>query len=252
MPTLKAPDRIGVVISLDTFANILFPSPQLGFLSADQQVTRGDGQGRTLAEELSKIKSFLSVSTSALLQAIAGGLLLAHNCSFRELIEPKARFYQANRDCMLESLAGQVRWSRPGGGIFLTVDLPLAFNREQLHLCAEHYGVICCPSQEEIRTGSARFAAFVRAQIRLHRRTQAIAGCSLPGRKNQDRARSSASLAGRWRDRCIEKWGKKKPPDFAARLVSLCQRESGGLLRVPQEDPRHLDHSSLFARLISG
>ncbi|HEY1349472.1 MAG TPA: PLP-dependent aminotransferase family protein [Ktedonobacteraceae bacterium] len=196
LPTLKALDRAGVVIYLGTFAKILFPSLRMGFLVADQQVTGRDGQERTLAEELSKVKSFLSVSTSAVLQAIAGGLLLTHNCSFQEIIGPKVRFYQANRDCMLASLAGQfaddpllagqVRWSRPGGGIFLTVDLPFAFGKEQLHLCAEQYGVICCPmqffspldrgenqvrlsfssvSQEEIKTGIARFAAFVRAQV---------------------------------------------------------------------------------------
>lgn len=139
---------------------------------------------------------FTSVCTSGLPQAIVGGLLLEHNCSFRAAIEPKVRFYRANRDTMLESLAeqfaddpllaGRVRWNRPGGGFFLTVELPFDFGKEQLQQCAEHYGVICCPmqffsllgrcknqvrlsfsyvSEQEITTGIARFGAFVRTQV---------------------------------------------------------------------------------------
>jgi (S)-3,5-dihydroxyphenylglycine transaminase len=112
------------------------------------------------------------------------------------MIEPKVRFYRANRNAMLESLdeqfagepllAGRVRWNRPGGGFFLTVELPFDFGKEQMQQCAEHYGVICCPmqffsllgrcknqvrlsfsyvSEEEIKTGIARFGAFVRAEV---------------------------------------------------------------------------------------
>lgn len=196
MPTLKALDRAGVVIYLGTFAKILFPGLRLGFLVADQEVTGTDGQTCSLAVELSKVKSFTSVCTSGLPQAIAGGILLENNCSFQAAIEPKVRFYRANRNAMLESLdeqfagdpllAERVRWNRPGGGFFLTVELPFEFGKEQVHQCAKQYGVICCPmqffsllgrcknqvrlsfssvSEEEIRTGIAHFGAFVRAEV---------------------------------------------------------------------------------------
>jgi (S)-3,5-dihydroxyphenylglycine transaminase len=196
LPTLKALDRAGVVVYLGTFAKILFPGLRLGFLVADQEVTGTDGHICTLAAELSKVKSFTSVCTSGLPQAIAGGILLEQNCSFQAAIEPKVRFYRTNRDAMLESLdeqftvdpllAGRVRWNRPGGGFFLTVELPFDFGKEQMQQCAEQYGVICCPmqffsllgrcknqvrlsfsyvSEEEIKTGIARFAAFVRAEV---------------------------------------------------------------------------------------
>jgi (S)-3,5-dihydroxyphenylglycine transaminase len=196
LPTLKSLDRAGVVIYLGTFAKTLFPGLRLGFLVADQEVTGTDGHTCSLATELSKVKSFTSVCTSALPQAIAGSILLEHNCSLQAMIEPKVRFYRANRNAMLESLdeqfagepllAGRVRWNRPGGGFFLTVELPFDFGKEQMQQCAEHYGVICCPmqffsllgrcknqvrlsfsyvSEEEIKTGIARFGAFVRAEV---------------------------------------------------------------------------------------
>lgn len=196
MPTLKALDQAGVVIYLGTFAKILFPGLRLGFTIADQEILGTKGRVHTLATELSKIKSFTTVCTSALPQAIAAGFLLEHNCSLREVIEPKVSFYRANRNIMLESLAkqfesdpllaGQVRWNRPGGGFFLTVELPFAFGKEQMQLCAEQYGVICCPmqffsllgrcknqvrlsfsyvSENEIKEGIARFGAFVREQV---------------------------------------------------------------------------------------
>lgn len=196
LPTLKELDRAGVVIYLGTFAKLLYPGLRLGFLVADQEIVGADGRVCSLAHELSKVKSFTTVSTSALSQAIAGGVLLEHGCSLRELIQPKVRFYRTNRDIMLESLAtqferdpllaAQVRWNRPQGGFFLTVELPFAFGKEQMQLCAEQYGVICCPMQffsllgrcdnqvrlsfsyvsgDEIKAGVARFGAFVRDQV---------------------------------------------------------------------------------------
>ncbi|MEO7019896.1 MAG: PLP-dependent aminotransferase family protein [Ktedonobacteraceae bacterium] len=156
MPTLKALDREGVVVYLGTFSKILFPSIRLGFLIADQHIITADATStHCLAEELSKVKSFTTVTTSALLQAIAAGILLEAECSLRARVQKKVDFYRANRDTMLQCfdthfsrdplLAGKVSWNHPQGGFFLTVDLPFAFTNAMLATCAENYGVICCP-----------------------------------------------------------------------------------------------------------
>jgi (S)-3,5-dihydroxyphenylglycine transaminase len=156
LPTLKSLDREGVVIYLGTFSKILFPALRLGFLVADQ-VVESSGQEGThyLAGELSKVKSFTTVSTSGLLQAIAGGVLLETGCSLRKRVQEKTAFYRANRDMMLACLeetfgqdpilAERVIWNHPQGGFFLSVSLPFAFTKERMQACAEEYGVICCP-----------------------------------------------------------------------------------------------------------
>lgn len=156
MPTLKALDTEGVVIYMGTFAKLLFPALRVGFLVADQQVLHaGSAQRHPLAEELSKVKSFTTVTTSALLQAIVGGTLLEAECSLREPIQDKIVFYRTNRDWMLTCLeqhfggdpllAEKVSWNHPHGGFFLSVNLPFAFTKEAMQSCAENYGVICCP-----------------------------------------------------------------------------------------------------------
>ena len=155
-PTLKSLDRSGTVIYLGTFAKSLFPGLRVGFLVADQQVTDTDsGSVHYLAQDLSKVKSLVSVTTSPLVQAIIGGILLESQCSLRKSLQDKITFYRTNRDQMLRSLekhfgsdahlATRVTWNRPLGGFFLTVTLPFSFDTDQLRTCAERYGVICCP-----------------------------------------------------------------------------------------------------------
>lgn len=198
LPTLKALDQAGVVIYIGTFSKLLFPALRLGFVVADQELILPGERTCLLATELSKVKSFTTVSTSALSQAIVGGILQEQGCSLEQLILPKVALYRTNRDTMLESLEqnfnqdpllqGRVNWNRPGGGFFLTINLPFTFAKEEMQRCAEQYGVICCPmvffsqlggceqqvrlsfssvSPEEIRAGVARFWRFV------HDRTEA-------------------------------------------------------------------------------
>lgn len=154
-PTLKSLDRSRRVIYLGSFSKTLCPGLRAGYLVADQRVAGEDGAEVLLAEELSKVKSLTTVTTSPLVQAMVGGFLLAHGCSLVGRVREMLPFYRRNRDRMLESLertfgaAGTsppaVRWNRPQGGFFLTVTLPFPCDRERLRRCAGEYGVICCP-----------------------------------------------------------------------------------------------------------
>jgi (S)-3,5-dihydroxyphenylglycine transaminase len=203
LPTLKALDRHGVVIYMGSFSKTLFPGLRLGFLVTDQQVVLPSGERVPLAAELSKIKSLTTVTTSPVVQAVAGGLLLAAGGSLRPLMAEKLPFYRANRDRMLaaleEGLGGVegVRWNRPEGGFFLTLDLPFEFTDEDLLACARDYGVIVCPMRffaltpgrerqvrlafsyvtgEQIAEGIARFARFVRGRAAAARPAMMAAG----------------------------------------------------------------------------
>ncbi|HEV8578622.1 MAG TPA: PLP-dependent aminotransferase family protein [Thermoanaerobaculia bacterium] len=192
LPTLKALDEHGVVIYMGSFSKTLFPGLRLGYLVADQRVVLPSGERMPLAVELSKIKSLTTVNTSTVVQAIAGGILIETGGSLRPLMAEKLPFYRANRDRMLKCLeecfrgAQGVRWNRPEGGFFLTLELPFEFTDECLVACARDYGVVVCPMSffsltpgrerqvrlafsyvtgEQIADGVARFAGFVRDRV---------------------------------------------------------------------------------------
>lgn len=148
-PTLKSLDSRGVVIYLGSFAKTLFPGLRIGYLVADQKAS---GTHETVATALAKVKSFTTINTPPLMQAIAGAALLAHHGSLAPTVAAKLPFYRANRDRMLQRLAENlgdmkpaVIWNRPAGGFFLRLRLPFDFGKEELHLCAREYGVIVCP-----------------------------------------------------------------------------------------------------------
>jgi (S)-3,5-dihydroxyphenylglycine transaminase len=190
LPTLKALDLKQVVLYIGSFAKTLFPGLRLGYLVADQKVK----DNQFLAQELSKVKSLLTVNSPPLLQAVVGNILLQHQGSLRSLVASKVDSYRRNRDVMIECLIkdfsdmrGLVRWNRPNGGFFLVLNLPFTFGAEELQRCASEYGVIVCPLQffclgpggecqirlsfsyvdeSNIRAGVQRLSCFVRDQLR--------------------------------------------------------------------------------------
>src|SRR2546430_8279758 len=68
-PSLKALDTDQRVIYLGSFAKSVFPGARVGFLVADQTVVDAAGRRTLLAEELSAVKSMLTVNTSPITQA---------------------------------------------------------------------------------------------------------------------------------------------------------------------------------------
>jgi (S)-3,5-dihydroxyphenylglycine transaminase len=184
-PTLASLDREGRVIYLGSFSKSLFPGLRVGYLVY---------RNRSSIEKLSRVKSYTTVNTSPLLQAVVGGVLRANGHSLKAIIEPKRAQYRRQRDQMLDSLTAamaevsdRVSWSRPAGGFFLSVTLPFEFDDAHLRVCAREYGVICTPmryfsstgswndvvrlsfsytSPQEIDRGIHRFAAFVAGQCR--------------------------------------------------------------------------------------
>jgi (S)-3,5-dihydroxyphenylglycine transaminase len=189
LPTLKALDKEQVVLYVGSFAKTLFPGLRLGYLVADQQVNAK----QVLAEELSKIKSLLTVNTSPLLQAFAAAILGRENGTLQGLMERRIKDYRRNRDIMCECLASEfscladlVHWNRPRGGFFLTLQLPFHFGEQELQRCASDYGVIVSPmkfftmggrresqvrlsfsyeSEDMIREGIRRLGLFVKDTI---------------------------------------------------------------------------------------
>lgn len=193
---LKAMPGSEHVIYLGSFAKSIYPGLRLGFVAAGQQVELAPGKTASLADEISKIKSLLTVNTSPIIQAIVGGLLLHHGCSLKAYVEPRRRVLQENRDAMLAALeasfpqgeawAKGICWNRPSGGFFLSLKVPFDVTDADLQTSAERYGTLWTPmsyffvdagnadeirlsfsyvTPAQIQTGIAALARFIQDRI---------------------------------------------------------------------------------------
>lgn len=197
LPTLKSLDRQRRVIYLGSFSKTAFPGARVGFAVADQLVAGTAGRTSLLADELAKIKSMVTVNTSAVSQAIIGGMLLACQGRVSELNTGTTAYYAAAMRSTLGQLdacfpadrraSSGVRWNRPDGGFFLTMRVPFLADNAALARSAQNHGVIWTPmsyfypggggeysirlsvsylSEEEISVGVTRLARFIEDEAR--------------------------------------------------------------------------------------
>ncbi|MCX5199527.1 PLP-dependent aminotransferase family protein [Streptomyces sp. NBC_00249] len=151
--SLKALDRGTRVVYLGSFAKSCFPGARVGYLVADQPVVARDGRRTLLAQELSAVKSMLTVNTSPVAQAVIGGLLVESGCSLRAAAREKTAFYRRGLRALLAALeehfpdaAGRgIRWTAPSGGFFVVLEVPVPADEKLLELSAERYGVLWTP-----------------------------------------------------------------------------------------------------------
>lgn len=152
LPSMFALDRHGCVIYLGTYSKTLCPSLRVGFAILPARLAARAEGGSGLLDRLSQAKSFITVNTSQITQAIVGAVLLEKGCSLREHVGPAVDFYRSNRDAMtaalerhLADLGDGIRWNVPEGGFFLTVTLPFEFREREAQQCASDYGVLVMP-----------------------------------------------------------------------------------------------------------
>jgi (S)-3,5-dihydroxyphenylglycine transaminase len=148
-PTLKALDEQRTVVYLGSFAKTAMPGVRVGYLVADQLVTDSAGGRSLLADQLSKLKSMLTVNTSPITQAIVGGKLLDNDCSLLRANEREREVYTRNMRQMVAGLAARfgdpdlgVRWNVPIGGFFVVVTVPFVVDDALLERSAADYGVL--------------------------------------------------------------------------------------------------------------
>ncbi|MEV1146556.1 PLP-dependent aminotransferase family protein [Micromonospora sp. NPDC049799] len=150
-PTLKALDTARRVVYLGSFAKTVLPGARVGYVVADQRVAGSDGTVGLLADQLAKIKSMVTVNTSALAQAVVGGALLEHGCSLVAATVRERAAYARNLRHLVAGLARRfgdpspVRWNVPAGGFFVVVTVPFAVDDALLHRSAREYGVLWTP-----------------------------------------------------------------------------------------------------------
>ncbi|OAX66915.1 GntR family transcriptional regulator [Xanthomonas translucens pv. arrhenatheri] len=193
VPTMRALDSHGCVIYLGTYSKTLCPGLRVGFVLLPPTLFGSAAAAGALHQALIRRKSFGTLNTSQVTQAIVGGVLIEHGGSLASLIEAPRALYRRNRDRMLECLAHelgdmtpQIHWNVPAGGFFLVVTLPFVFAAEEAACCARECGVLVMPlcffaidgscrqqvrlaysnvATDRIAEGIARFARFVRHRL---------------------------------------------------------------------------------------
>lgn len=148
---MAALDRAGSVIYLSTYSKTLCPAVRVGSAVVPETLFGDRRAVLALFDDLVQRKSYLTVNTGQISQAIVGGHLLQHGGSLRAWIEPARVVYRTNRDALLARLDhcfgadARLTWNRPEGGFFLTLDLPFAFDAAAVDACANDEGVIVMP-----------------------------------------------------------------------------------------------------------
>ncbi|MDT0345732.1 aminotransferase-like domain-containing protein [Streptomyces litchfieldiae] len=152
-PTLKALDTGRRVIYLGSLAKTCFPGARVGYLVADQRVATATSATVLLADEISKLKSMLTINTSPLTQAIVAGRLLEHGCSLVAATRAENAVYRRNMRLLREGLERRfprsgplkVTWNAPAGGFFVVLTVPFAADDDALEYSARHHGVLWTP-----------------------------------------------------------------------------------------------------------
>lgn len=155
LPTLKALDRNKRVIYFRSFSKTLYPSLRISALVANQTI-HINGESVALSDLMAKVKGYITVNTSAIIQAVLGGVLYENNFSLKSINKNKVAAMKSKRDRLLLSLnrffdkekfawAKHVNWNIPEGGFFITIEVPFEINKSEVVFCAERYHVIFTP-----------------------------------------------------------------------------------------------------------
>ncbi len=148
LPTMKTLDKNKKVIYIGSTSKTVFPSLRVGYILIDQEVSV-NGKKVKLAEECKKVKSFITVNTSALLQAMFGAILYDNDFSLKKYCLDKVEYCKKNRDVLADIIENQFdfcgKWNKPEGGYFTTLKIPFNATNTMIIEAAEKYGVIVCP-----------------------------------------------------------------------------------------------------------
>ncbi len=147
-PTMKSLDPFGRVIYIETFAKTFLPGLRLAVMVADSAV-----DGGTLAQQLAAIKSYVSVNSAPVNQAVLAGFLDQQGYSLADWMAPRRASLQSRRDAFDRALTRHFgsganavgRWDVPLGGFFFRLGIGTTFVVDDFLTCAREAGVIAMP-----------------------------------------------------------------------------------------------------------
>jgi len=138
-PVRSLPGAAERVIYVGTFSKILAPGVRLAYAVATPE----------MIALLSRAKRGIDFHSDTLLQQAMVHLIRDTEFDFEAHVAKGRGLYKARRDAMLDSLeavfSAESKWTRPGGGFFLWVDLPHGVSAEAVAAAAQAEGVAVFP-----------------------------------------------------------------------------------------------------------
>ena len=124
LPPLAALDRDGLVIHISTFSKTLSPGMRLGWLIASEEIF----------QMIVVAKQAADLHTSTIGQHAAARLLESfdYDGHVAHLCEVYGERCQAMLSAIERHFPAEAKWTRPGGGLFLWVELPNRVSAEEL------------------------------------------------------------------------------------------------------------------------
>ncbi len=138
-PSLKAMDRHGIVIQIDSFSKIAFPGLRVGWCVGPERVI----------ERLRQLKQVSDLHTDQLSQATLAefaktGMLEKH---LKRMIKLYSRRLGAMEKCLERHLPAGIEWTRPEGGMSVWITLPPGLDAGELLIHARERGVLFVPGR---------------------------------------------------------------------------------------------------------
>lgn len=156
LPSLFSLDPSGRTVYLASFSKTFMPGVRIGF-SARRGMASSDRRNR---KALTNIKSFVSVTSAPMAQAIVSGYLREIDHDLDKGNKDRVHWCRANRDALYETLrenlSSEFFFTAPAGGFFLVVELPFECNAEMLESAARTHGVTFMPMRFFSPTGQGR------------------------------------------------------------------------------------------------
>lgn len=137
LPSLKALDDHGVVISIGSFSKVGFPGLRVGWIVAPREVI----------DHVNVAKQHCDLHASLLTQAAV--YEFSRHGHLQKHIKRVRKAYRQQRDAMLEALEkyfpAEANWTRPAGGMAAWVALPGMLNADEILVHSAENGVIFSP-----------------------------------------------------------------------------------------------------------
>jgi 2-aminoadipate transaminase len=139
VPTLRALDRGGLVIQIDSFSKIAFPGLRVGWCVAPESVI----------ERLRLVKQATDLHTDQLAQATIAEFMRRGRLDWH--VKKMRGVYAQRCEALLDALGRHmpegVEWTRPEGGMCVWVTLPAGYDASELLIHARERGVMFAPGR---------------------------------------------------------------------------------------------------------